>query len=59
MIKSQSDMALQRLSASFSRKLFPSRKISPPFEINYVMKTILPDAESRGEHDATKYSPIG
>ena len=26
---------------------------------NYVMKTILPDAESHEEHHATKYSPIG
>ena len=36
----------------------PSRKISPPFNY-YVMKIILPDAESREEHNETKYSPIG
>ena len=40
------------------RKLLPSQKISPPFNY-YVMKIILPDAESREEHDETKYSPIG
>ena len=27
--------------------------------INYVMKTELTDAESREEHNATKYRPIG
>ena len=43
-------------SASFSRKLLLSLKISPPF-LYYAMKTILPDAESYEEHDATKHSP--
>ena len=33
-------------------------KKTPPFK-NYIKKTILPDAESREEYDATKYSPIG
>ena len=51
-------MALYRRSASFSRKLLSSQKITQPFK-NYVMKTILPDAESCEERDATKYSPIG
>ena len=44
--------------ASFTRKLLPSRKISPPFNY-YVIKIMLSDAESREEHDKTKYSPIG
>ena len=33
-------------------------KISAPFN-NYVMKTILSDAESREEHGETKYSLTG
>ena len=40
------------------RKLLLSQKICLPFNY-YVMKIILPDAESRKEHDETKYSPIG
>ena len=35
-----------------------SRKISLPFN-DYVMKTLLSDAESLEEHEETKYSPIG
>ena len=34
------------------------KNISPPFNY-YVMKVILSDAESREEHNETKYSPIG
>ena len=40
-----------------SRKLFASQKISPSFNY-YGMKIILSDAESREEHQETKYSPI-
>ena len=58
MIKSQSDMALYRRSASFSKKVLLFQKISLLIE-NYNMKSILSDAESRKEHDATKFSPIG
>ena len=36
----------------------PSPKIYLPFNY-YVMKIILSDAESREEHDETKYSFIG
>ena len=57
-MKSQSDMALYRRSASFSKKLLLSQKISPPFT-NYVIKTILPDVGSHEEHNETKCSPIG
>ena len=32
--------------------------MSPPFN-NYIMKTILSDAESREEHGETNYSTIG
>ena len=35
-----------------------SRKISVPFK-HYVMKIILPDAESCVEHNENKYSPVG
>ena len=50
-------MALYSKSASFSRKLFPSGKTSPPL-LNYIIKTILSDVELREEYDATKYSSI-
>ena len=45
--------------ALVSQDNFSRLEISVRHLKNDVMKIILPDTESREEHDATKYSPIG
>ena len=56
--KSERYGPIKEKSYFLTKNLSHSKKITPPFN-NYVMKTILSDAESREEHDETKYSPIG
>ena len=52
-------MAPYKGEALISQETFCRLKNDVMNHLKMTMKTILSDAESHEEHDATKYSPIG